>query len=217
MLRTLTSIACLLSLLPAIPATAAPARKPAPRAAAPAKKPAAAPAAGTVTAANLGASLKALGLATTTQDGYQRLRVEEERFSYLIDLRFSDSGEWLVCMAHHPLFSNGPHGDHAPLIKDWGPLFQKYNVPFYFCGHDHDLQHLEFSGLPTSFIVSGGGGAALTKLKREERGPFSQSVYGFTHLQVSPEKFIVRHIDPQLKQLHGFQRSLNGRVDLLRA
>ena len=96
MLRTLTSIACLLSALAAVPVAAAPARKPASRAAAPAKKPAVA----TVTSVNLGATLKGLGLATASQDGYQRLRVEEERFSYLIDLRFSDSGEWLVCMAH---------------------------------------------------------------------------------------------------------------------
>lgn len=99
MLRTLISIACLLPAVAAAPAVAAPARKPAPHATAAAKKPAAA-APGSVTSANLGATLKGLGLATVSQEGYQRLRVEEERFSYLIDLRFSDSGEWLVCMAH---------------------------------------------------------------------------------------------------------------------
>lgn len=78
---------------PATPRTAHPAPRPAPRAAAP-KAPAG------VTPANLAATLKGLGLATVSQDGYQRLQVQEAKFGYLVDLRFSESGEWLVCMAH---------------------------------------------------------------------------------------------------------------------
>jgi hypothetical protein len=121
---------------------------------------------------------------------------------------------WLVCMGHHPLYSNGPHGDHEHLIDEWGPLFTKHGVDFYFCGHDHDLQHLEFEGLRTSFVVSGGGGARITDLKKPERGPYSQSIYGFSHLQVSREKFTVRHLDPNLKQLHFFSRTPDGKVQL---
>lgn len=83
----------------AAPAAAAPApRKPVSHK--PASKPAARPAPAVVTPANLAASLKGLGLATTSQEGYQQLRVEEQGFAYVVDLRFSDSGEWLVCMAH---------------------------------------------------------------------------------------------------------------------
>lgn len=123
---------------------------------------------------------------------------------------------WTIALAHHPLFSNGPHGDTPALIKDWGPLFQKYGVAVYFCGHDHDLQHLEFGGISTSFVVSGGGGAGLTKLKRPERKLYSESVHGFTHLQVNREKLIVRHIDPNTRQLHAFRRDLSGRIEILR-
>jgi hypothetical protein len=85
-------------------------------------------------------------------------------------------------------------------------------VPFYFAGHDHDLQHLEFAGLKTSFIISGGGGAGLYDLKHPERGPFAEKAYGFTHVQVSRERVIVRHIDPDLKQLHAFANTLDGKV-----
>jgi tartrate-resistant acid phosphatase type 5 len=122
---------------------------------------------------------------------------------------------WTIAFGHHPLFSNGPHGDSPALIKDWGPLFQKHGVAAYFCGHDHDLQHLEFDGISTSFVVSGGGGAGLTKLSKPERKLYSASVHGFTHLQINREKLIVRHIDPTLAQLHAFRRDLAGRVEIL--
>ena len=44
---------------------------------------------------------------------------------------------WTLAFGHHPLYSNGPHGDSAELIAAWLPLFQKYGVAAYFCGHDH--------------------------------------------------------------------------------
>jgi tartrate-resistant acid phosphatase type 5 len=34
-------------------------------------------------------------------------------------------------------------------------------VDLYLSGRDHDLQHLEFKGHPTSFVISGRGGAEL--------------------------------------------------------
>lgn len=121
---------------------------------------------------------------------------------------------WLVCMAHHPLYSNGDHGDDQALIDDWGPLFQEHAVPFYLCGHDHDLQHLEFEGKNTSFVISGGGGGPLRHLKKPERGTFSKSTFGFSHLQISPEKFVVQHIGPELQLLHSFSRTPAGQVEM---
>ena len=122
---------------------------------------------------------------------------------------------WLVCMAHHPLYSNGIHGDQPKLIEDWSPIFEKHKVDFYFCGHDHDLQHLEFENTRTSYVVSGGGGARVYELKRTERGPFAKQAYGFTHLQVNNETFTVRHIDANQKQLHAFTKQPNGKIKVI--
>ena len=117
----------------------------------------------------------------------------------------------------------------AERIAAWLPLFQKYGVAAYFCGHDHDLQHLEFEGVRTSFVVSGGGGASITKLKKPERKPCSeteyaahffhrhwrQSTYGFSHMLVTKDKLTLRHIDPAQKQLHDFTRNLAGKVEII--
>ncbi len=121
-----------------------------------------------------------------------------------------------VLMGHHPIFSNGPHGDHKILIAEWEPLLRQHKVDFYLAGHDHDLQHLEFEGHPTSFVCSGAGGADLYDLKitEEQRGPFAEKVYGFTHVELLPEKITMRHIAADGKVVHAFSKSKDGVVTI---
>jgi tartrate-resistant acid phosphatase type 5 len=124
---------------------------------------------------------------------------------------------FLVVMGHHPVYSDGPHGDHPILIRDWDPLLRKYNVPLYLAGHDHDLQHLEFDGHPTSFFLSGGGGADLYTLKidQAQRGPYAQKVYGFSHLSVTKEHLTLRHFDSEGHALHAFSKTREGKITIV--
>jgi tartrate-resistant acid phosphatase type 5 len=121
---------------------------------------------------------------------------------------------FLVLMGHHPIFSNGPHGDHKVLTRDWEPLLRKHKVHLYLAGHDHDMQHLEFEGHPTSFVLSGGGGADLYPLvvDEAERGPYAQRVYGFSDLEVTPELMTLRHLDEQGRLIHAFTKKVDGTV-----
>ena len=124
---------------------------------------------------------------------------------------------WLVVMGHHPVFSNGPHGDTSMLVRDWEPLFRKHKVHLYLAGHDHDMQHLEFEGHPTSFALSGGGGSDLYTLKidPEKRGPYAAKIHGFSHLEVTPERLVLRHLDDSAKPIHSFAKELDGGVTIL--
>jgi tartrate-resistant acid phosphatase type 5 len=124
---------------------------------------------------------------------------------------------FLVVMGHHPIFSNGPHGDNAVLIRDWEPLLRKHKAHLYLAGHDHDMQHLEFDGHPTSFVLSGGGGADLYTLKIEEskRGPYAEKAYGFSHLEVTPEKLTLRHMDETGRLIHAFDKMPDGSVKIV--
>lgn len=124
---------------------------------------------------------------------------------------------YLIVMAHHPIYSNGPHGDHQVLIAEWAPLLKQHKAHLYLAGHDHDMQHLEFDGHPTSFVLSGGGGADLYTLKIDEaqRGPSARKVYGFSHLEMTPEQLTLRHLDVDGKLIHGFTKSPNGQVQIL--
>jgi tartrate-resistant acid phosphatase type 5 len=124
---------------------------------------------------------------------------------------------FLIVMGHHPIYSDGPHGDHAILARDWDPLLREHGVHLYLAGHDRDLQHLEFEGHPTSFFHSGGGGADLYDLKIDpsKRGPYAQKVYGFSHLSVTPTTLTLRHLDSKGQLLHAFTKSKDGKVTIL--
>ena len=123
---------------------------------------------------------------------------------------------FLAVIAHHPIYSDGAHGDHAMLIRDWDPLLRKHNVALYMAGHDHDLQHLEFEGHPTSFFLSGGGGADLYDLKIDpsKRGPYAQKIYGFSHLSATAHALTLRHIDSNGRVLHAFTKTVDGKISL---
>jgi tartrate-resistant acid phosphatase type 5 len=126
---------------------------------------------------------------------------------------------FVAAVTHHPLYSNGKHGNNDWLIKAWDGLFRQYKVDFMFSGHDHDLQHLEFEGHPTSFVISGGGGAELVKFARPPAsvGQWGQRALGFSDLEVTPEGIVLRHIGVDATQLYAFRRSVQGKVTVLGA
>jgi len=143
---------------------------------------------------------------------------QAEQLAWLIsELEKPRTTPFLVVMGHHPIFSNGPHGDHKILIRDWEPLLRKHNAHLYLAGHDHDMQHLEFEGHPTSFVLSGGGGADLYNLKiaQAQRGPMAEKVYGFSDLEITPKTLTLRHLDEHAQVLHGFIKKPDGTVSIL--
>jgi 3',5'-cyclic AMP phosphodiesterase CpdA len=125
------------------------------------------------------------------------------------------AGMWKVCAAHHPLVSNGSHGDIGVLQTQWGPILNKYKVDFYVCGHDHDLQHLEVPGWTESFVLVGGGGAGTRSMRNDVRGPFSKAINGFGYFQFTPEKATVRFISAAGEVVHAFERTKAGEVNIL--
>src|SRR3954451_9381726 len=125
------------------------------------------------------------------------------------------AGTWRVAVAHHPLFSNGEHGDIGVLQTTWGRLFKDYGLDLYLGGHDHDMQHLEVEGWPMSFLLVGGGGAGVRPMVVDRRGPFSKSMNGFAHLQFTPQHIVVRLLDQQGEPVHTFERDHDGQVQVL--
>jgi len=124
-------------------------------------------------------------------------------------------GTWTLCCAHHPLFSNGGHGDNGLLQQEWGPLLVKYNVDFYVCGHDHDLQHLQIPNWFTSFVLVGGGGADVHLMRHDDRGPLSRLTHGFGHFDFTPQSVTVKFITEDGNILHEFKRDKSGKVQVI--
>ena len=156
-----------------------------------------------------------------THTGRDFTMTEEERAEQLAwfaaELKKPRATKFLTVIAHHPVYSDGPHGDHATLMRDWDPLLREHKVHLYMAGHDHDLQHLEFEKHPTSFFLSGAGGADLYDLKvqPEVRGPFGEKVFGFSHLELTAELMVLRHVNADGEVVHAFAKTPDGDVALL--
>lgn len=149
---------------------------------------------------------------------YARLSADEwkKETAWLKEqLQRKDNARWTIATAHHPLYTSGQHGDTKRLINEWGPLFKQYKLDFFLCGHDHDLQHIEMDGWPTTFLLAGGGGAKIRPMKRNDRGPFARSLNGFLHLRLGEDKAIGTFVTKDGKIPHRFSRSVAGEVETL--
>jgi len=133
-----------------------------------------------------------------------------------VELAKPRATRFLVICGHHPLYSNA--GDDARLIREWDALFREHAAHLYFCGHIHDLEHLEFENHPTSFVVSGGGGMIPRTgqgTKSSALNRFGENVHGFTYLEIRGEQLVIRHLSSDGDQLHAFSKTAQGQVTIL--
>ena len=129
------------------------------------------------------------------------------------ELKKPTKAPWLWIAGHHPLFSDGAHGDNPDLAKRFGPALRESTASLYLCGHDHTMQHLEIPDYKASFVVTGGGGADLYNITHRGRG-YAQKVLGFTHLYVAPSGVDVQHVDSEGRCLHSFRRTPDGQMKI---
>lgn len=143
---------------------------------------------------------------------------EDERraqLAWLEEQLAGPRGRFTMVVGHHPVYSNGKHGDTDYLIRDWAPLLERHKVHVYLAGHDHDLQHLEMAEQFTSFVISGGGGARTRALARQDRPvPFARDAYGFTHVHVTAESIACAHHGGDGALLHRFAKRADGGVEV---
>jgi len=55
------------------------------------------------------------------------------------------------------VWSVGRHGPTEALKDRLRPMLIKYNVNAYFCGHDHDMQHIHEDDSTVEYFLSGAG------------------------------------------------------------
>lgn len=111
--------------------------------------------------------------------------------------------DWNIVIGHHPVYSNGQHGNTLSLIIQAKPLFEKHGVDAYFAGHDHDLQLLKpVNGV--EYIVSGGGGKARSVWWRDNT-QFAATNNGFVWVQFNKDRIIVQFLSPEGEVLFAYE------------
>ena len=111
----------------------------------------------------------------------------------------ASKSRWKIVVGHHPVYSNGDHGQKDRDIQidmpaRFAKFFASHGVDAYFCGHDHDFEYIRQTDSPVNYFVIGNGSA----VRPVEAGPstvFCKSIPGFTSVSLSKDTMTVNAID----------------------
>ncbi len=103
--------------------------------------------------------------------------------------------DWRIAIGHHPLYTGGKRIDDPMYVRSHVErYFDQYKVHAYFCGHEHDLQHIKPEGHPTHHFVSGAG--SETRPTGEIEGThFAQAETGFMIVSLTDEVMLVQAVN----------------------
>ncbi len=101
--------------------------------------------------------------------------------------------KWKFVFGHHPVYTGGGRmkaKETMEMKTVFQPIFEKYHVNAYICGHDHNLQYIKPPGF-TSYFVSGAGSELSKTVVHPEGGIFARAVNGFMNFSVSENQLQV--------------------------
>jgi len=124
--------------------------------------------------------------------------ISEEEVLWL-DREIKASGShWKVVYGHHPIFApelSGKSGAYLKTMQErlWPVI--RGRVDAYLCGHQHAMAHMNPQE-GVHFFMSGGGGAALSKVATKALGAlFAESRFGFLALQADASRMSITIYD----------------------
>jgi hypothetical protein len=100
---------------------------------------------------------------------------------------------WKIVYGHHPIYSEGSHGDTDGFDTTLLPLL-KGRAQAYIAGHDHMAQHLKPEG-GVHFFVNAAGGQTMRKARSSERTLYAGAFYGFMVIEAAADELTVRFVD----------------------
>jgi tartrate-resistant acid phosphatase type 5 len=105
--------------------------------------------------------------------------------------------KWKIVAGHHPLYTGGKRmksPDTYQLNASLKPVFDKYKVDAYICGHDHNLQYIKPDGA-THYFISGAGSETTPCVVYPGIGKFAQSINGFMVFSLTAKDMLVQAVD----------------------
>jgi len=94
--------------------------------------------------------------------------------------------KWKFVFGHHPVYTGGGRMKAPETVEMknlFKPIFEKYHVNAYICGHDHNLQYIKPPGF-TYYFVSGAGSELSKTIIHPEGGVFAKTENGFMNFSI---------------------------------
>ena len=102
----------------------------------------------------------------------------------------TSTAPWKVVVGHHPIYSSGYYGNDAGLRGKIASLMQRHGVQLYINGHEHNYERSRpIDGI--TYLVVGGGGAALRPILPTDQSARAVSVYSFAEIEAGPKELTV--------------------------
>lgn len=112
-----------------------------------------------------------------------------EQLAWLNKQLLLSNGLTLV-FGHHPILSNGGHGNSEILKANFYQLLKFYQVPLYLAGHEHSLEYLAPNSLP-NMVVSGAGGQNLRSITCGKHSVYAEQAFGGFALYITEQSIWV--------------------------
>ena len=96
----------------------------------------------------------------------------ELQFNWIEDqLKDTINDTYVIVAGHYPVWSIAENGPTDLLVDILRPLLMKYNVSAYFCGHDHNLQHIRENGSSVEYFIIGAAHSVNPSLAHKDKVP----------------------------------------------
>ena len=137
-------------------------------------------------------------------DSNGEFQPESEQTRWLEQTLATSNATWKFVYFHHPPYSSGNHGSSTNIRQAWSHIFEKHRVDMVFTGHDHlyertypvrDGKRDDANGV--TYVVTGGGGAPLYPVLRNDWTAYSQSVNNYQIVQIEGKRLRMETWDHQ--------------------
>ena len=142
-------------------------------------------------------------------EGYPDLVKQDttKELNWLKEVLSNAREQWILVFGHHPIYSaSKKHGNTPELIARIKPLLDQYHAQFYFCGHDHDFQHLREKGGNVEYIVTGTGGETRPA-SSNDLSIFSKSEPGFSVFSMRSDSASICFVGTKGNVIYKFSRT----------
>lgn len=116
---------------------------------------------------------------------------------WLENLLATSTAKWKIVVGHHPLYTGGWRKDDPDTkkMKEFlGPIFEKYKVDLYLCGHDHHLEYTKPVGY-THYILSGAASEARPAAIHPDGGKFAIAEQGYATISLTAKQALLQFIN----------------------
>lgn len=122
---------------------------------------------------------------------------DAETQSWLREAIAASRATWKVLAMHHPIYSNGNHGDDNQENNEFLIPIICNQIDLVVSGHDHNFEYLRSSedGCPIEQLVIGTGGAGLRDIDPDARSISAAKIHGFGWFQATSSQIVFRMIE----------------------